>query len=218
MLKITKMERLLKKSPHKNKKLPKIFHFGIDIDNVICDSIPCYLERYNEKFSKSLKFEEIANFYFVGNKDGISKFEADLFIHHTLHDENFQMSLKPNKVAVDIINKWRKSGYYIHYITARPISTENITKQWLKNHKFITKKSSLHLVDYNIYENDISYKKTIAEKNGVNIMIEDSLEIVNNIGIFSILIDKPWNQGRLKNNVTRVKSWNEIEKIVSYYV
>jgi uncharacterized protein len=200
-----KMEKAAQKSKRK---------IGIDIDNVISDSFPVYIEKYNTHFHKDLEISAVNNFYFVGDKDGVSEMEANSFIHLILHDEEIQMNMLPISYALEVIKKWSESGISIHYITARPVTTQELTLSWLHKCGFWLKGATLDLVDYSKHKTDPEYKRDIAKKIGIDIMIEDSVEIANSIGVRVLLIDKPWNQEKLEKNVIRVKDWQEIEKII----
>jgi uncharacterized HAD superfamily protein len=56
-------------------------------------------------------------------------------------------------------------------------------------------------------------KADVCRELGVGVMIEDSMSQAKEIaasGCRVLLLDCPWNQGDLPENVTRIYSWKEI--------
>lgn len=197
----------------------KHFKIGIDIDNVIADSYPQYIDAFNKRFGTSVKYEEIFHFYYLEKNVGIEETLVSEFIETIVHSQNFQLQIPPIINALKIIKKWMKKGYSIHYITSRPIDTKQETEQWLKKQGFFMKGVTLDL--YNEKEHNFShisrinsYKRLVADKRILDIFIEDSIDIAKSLDIPVLLVDRPWNQGKLPKNVKRVKDWAEIDQWV----
>ncbi|MBI3379276.1 hypothetical protein HY029_00815 [Candidatus Gottesmanbacteria bacterium] len=198
----------------------KHLKIGIDIDNVIADSYPLYIDAFNKEFGTTVQYEEIFHFYYLEKNVGIEEAKVSEFIESIVHSEEFQLRIPPVVNALSIIKKWIKQGYWIHYITSRPIDTKNETLKWLKKHGFWVKGVTLDL--YNEKEHNFkhisrinNYKRDIADKKKLDIFIEDSLDISKSLDIPVYLIDRPWNQGTLPENVKRVKNWEEIDQWVA---
>lgn len=192
----------------------KKLKIGIDIDNVIADSYPRYIDAFNKKFGVAVKYEEIFDFYYLENYVGVDRAQTSQFIETVLHSNEFQLAIPPYEEPQKIIKKWADQGFSIHYITSRPDFTKTVTLKWLKKHGFLAKGTKLHLLDINIHSKDTDYKKEIVNKWKVNLMIEDSLDIASALDIPVFLLDRPWNQGKLPKNVTRVNNWAEIDQRV----
>lgn len=199
---------LVKKPNLKMKKL----RIGIDIDNVIADSYPAYLSRYNERFGTKIILEEVTDFYFstrdVTQKDGQE------FIYRLITDDTFQMELPPYRDVPEVISRWSKKGYRIHYITARPESTRNVTQKWLQKHGFGVLDATLDMYDENKHSDDTDYKIGVVVEKKIDLMIEDAKEIACALPIPVILLDRPWNRGTLPSHVIRVADWLQIERIL----
>lgn len=200
--------------------MSKKFKIGIDIDNVIADSYPHYIDAFNKKFGTAVKYEEIFHFYYLEKNVGVDESQVAEFIESIVHSEEFQLKIPPIKDARKIIKKWIRKGYSIHYITSRPIDTKTETIKWLKKHGFFIKGITLDL--YNEKEHNFthisrinSYKRFIADGKKLDIFIEDSIDIAKSMDIPVLLVDRPWNQGKLPKNVNRVKDWAEIERRVN---
>lgn len=193
----------------------KQLKIGIDIDNVIADSYPSYIIEFNKRFSTNVKYEEIFDFYHLEKHKGIGKKQTSHFIETVLHSEDFQLAIPPFEKPKEIIENWSKSGFVIHYITSRPIAVKKVTLQWLANHGFLVRNAKLHLLDIKLHDKDTDYKKEIVDKWKVDILIEDNKTIALVMDIPVLLLDRPWNQGKLPENVKRVKDWEEIEQYLA---
>lgn len=196
----------------------KRLKIGIDIDNVIADSYPSYIDAFNKKFNTAVRYEEIFHFYYLEKNVGVDEALVTQFIESIVHSEQFQLQIPPVPEALEVIKKWIKRGFSIHYITSRPIDTKEETEKWLKKQGFFLKGITLDL--YNEKEHNSrhlsrinSYKRFVADEKKIDIFIEDSIDIAKSLDIPVLLIDKPWNQGKLPENVRRVKNWEEIENL-----
>lgn len=189
---------------------------GIDIDNVLSESYPSYLSRFNAEFGFTIQMAEIREFYFLdkfSKEDTTGKKKQMIeFIDTLMRDMEFQINLPPIKDSVTIIKKWAKLGYQIHFISARPVAIREMTKNWLNKNGYFIPGAKLDLYDNKKHVNDVDFKREIAEKEKIDIFIEDAFEIAMGMDIPVFLFDYPWNQGKLKKNITRVYSWREIEE------
>ena len=190
---------------------------GIDIDNVLAESYPAYLDKFNSRFDAEVKLEQIREFYFLNRyiEENSIKHGKEMvdFIDEMVFDEKFQLEIPPIEEAINVINNWVKKGYDIHYVTSRPVEIRKITIDWLKKHGFWVEKAKVDLFDSEKrYQSDVPYKKEIANKYRINVFIEDAIEIALGMEIPVFLFDRPWNQGKLTKNIIRVYSWQEIEK------
>ncbi len=197
----------------------KKLKIGIDIDNVIADSYPSFLSNFNKVFATRIKYEEIYDFYYLEKHTGISHIETKKFINRILVDEEIQLNIPPYKDVQKILSAWIKAGHKIHYITSRPNTTRDITYKWLEKHGFLHPGTTLDLFNaaqhFDKHRKVImEYKKTIAQNRGVELFIEDSKEIAETMEIPVLLLDRPWNKGKLKKNIKRVRDWSEIDKFV----
>lgn len=202
----------------------EIFHkrlkIGIDIDNVIADSYPHYINAFNKNFGTNVKYEEIFHFYYLEKNVGVDEMLVSQFIESIVHSEQFQLQIPPVSNALDIIKKWIAKGFLLHYITSRPSDTKEETIKWLKMQGFYQRGVTLDL--YNEKEHNSKhisrindYKKSVADRKKVDLFIEDSIDIAKSLDIPVFLIDKPWNQGSLPKNVIRVKDWYEIDNLLN---
>jgi uncharacterized HAD superfamily protein len=107
----------------------------------------------------------------------------------------------------DVINKWYDK-YMIHFITAREERMREVTLEWLDNNQ-IPMDSIALLGNTN--------KVQQAQIAGCDIFIEDRYENAIQLaeaGYDVLLIDCGYNKGELPKNVTRVRNWIQIDKII----
>lgn len=195
-------------------KIPSQIKIGIDIDNVISDSYPSYLARFNSLYKTTIKYEEISDFYYLEKFAGKAQKELAGFIDTLVVDESFQLTLPSYAGAKEVIRQWSCEGKRIHYITARPKAAYQVTYNWLLAKGFWTGGTTLDMFDDKHHTKDYEFKKEVVSKKAIDLMIEDSLIIAQALDIPVILFDRPWNQGKLNSNIHRLKSWSEAEEFV----
>lgn len=110
-------------------------------------------------------------------------------------------------------------GNNCHIITARTESIRKAaTKSWLKeNMPEFDFSTQVHFTNH--YEPTGSRTKgEVCRQIGAQILIDDNLEFLqsaSSLGIFCILLDKPWNKSEIMSkNITRVTHWDEIPRLI----
>ena len=186
---------------------------GIDIDEVLCDVNQSMLDYQNVTYSTSYKKEDIRS-YFLEELFGYSAtemitFMEDFFATH-VHEEALTVL-----GAVEGIEKLK--GHELIVISARPQHQREVTELWLSKH-FGPAFSQIHLLGNKDGLGGVTRSKgELAEELELELFVEDSLSNAMNIsakGIPVILLDTPWNQGILPENVYRVATWEKaMEKI-----
>ncbi len=190
------------------------FRIGIDIDNVISDSYPHYLNKFNRTYNTNILYEEITDFYYLEKYRDKEQTELHGFIDTLVIDEEFQLSLPVYPDASNCIKEWGREGKNIHYITARPQKAYKATFKWLEKNGFWVKGATLDMFDEKNHTKDYEYKKEVVEKKDIQLLLEDSLVIANAVNIPVILFNRPWNHGKTKKNIHRLKNWREAQKFV----
>lgn len=173
---------------------------GLDIDGVVADSFPVFLRELNSHYGKDVK--ELKN-YDMTEIYGVAWEEMSQFFHDNM-DYLFSAP-KPIEGAVESINYLLEAGHEVIYVTARaPGAEEKITCKWFD--------------DNNIYRNKAYFtgglSKTFAVKeNKIDIFVDDfmtnALEIVA-LGVPVLLMDSPYNQGKLPQGVIRCYCWDDV--------
>jgi len=168
--------------PHKYLNIPKI---GLDIDDVICDFVPAFMERFNLPQPKNWcwSYESEKHFKFLtDNPDDLKAFYS---------------TLKP-KINPDEI------PFEPHcYITSRSVP-KDITEKWIEDNGFSCK--PVYCVDFN------HSKIEVAKQSEIEVFVDDRFENfveLNNNGICCFLFDTTWNR-RYDVGYKRIKSLSEL--------
>lgn len=183
---------------------------GIDIDGVLTD-----IERFQLDYGSKYWFEknigEIINpssyrvfELFGNNKELNEQFWND-------HRKIYGINVKAREFASEVIKKLKEQGNEIYIITARYFTDENsdkgeetrlIVKEWLENNEIV--------YDRLIFSGE--NKLQICIDNKIDLMIDDSVENVNNIStaIPVICFDASYNRECNGKNIIRCYSWYDI--------
>jgi len=173
---------------------------GVDIDGVLADSLPLWVQELNRFFNKNKRVEEV-HLYDIIHTFDITPGELKIFIEQK---GRFLMSAPcPMKGAAYYLSMIKRY-HDIYIVTARKEAYRQETEAWLQQHGMYY--DELLLIG--------SYKKDeTCLKNGLNVMVEDTLEVgleVSAAGIPVILLDAPYNRGNLPELIYRRHSWFEI--------
>ncbi len=179
---------------------------GVDLDDVVVEWVPRFLEFYNSRTNSNLKFEEWKN-YFFEEIIGISRDEARVLIDEFVNSD-FHEGVGLIEGVKKGIEKLSEQNEVI-IITSRPLRYKNKTEEFLDKHNLKL------LVFYSRDSNDVYIDKgEFCQRLGVELIIEDSKEYSLSCadrGIRVFLFDKPWNQGdHFPIDITRVYSWKDI--------
>jgi len=183
---------------------------GVDFDDVLFnfnDSLHAY---HNAKYGTSVERKDIAS-YDIEKVWGCTPEEAarKVFEFYFAPDHD-RTSIVAG--AIEGVHKLKKD-HELHIISSRGDNIKDLTLRWIdQNFPGYFKSVNLTNLYFGIADRAHS-KAEVCKKLGVDVMIEDSLsqaEDVSSIGCKVILLDCPWNQGKLPDNVVRVYSWHEI--------
>ena len=152
--------------PHKYLSAPKIM---LDIDEVICDWVGGWTDKFNLEVPKAWFFD----------RDIMEKFEI---LKKAGEIDDFYLGLQP-KISPDELpfEPWC-------YVTSRPVDTK-VTEKWLDMHGFPARP---------VYTVDVNHTKVeILKEAGGEIFVDDRYDNfvqINNAGICCYLMDAPHNQ------------------------
>lgn len=173
---------------------------GLDIDGVIADSFPVFTEELNRKYGKNVP--QIDNYDF-GKVYDVAWEELDCFFSQNM--EYLYSTPEPVSGSVESILSLVAAGHEIVYVTARKAGAEEqVTIKWMEEKQIPYAERVFTGGD----------SKTLAVKEyGINVFVDDfisnSKEIAS-IGVPVLLLDAPYNQGKLPEGVIRCYSWNDV--------
>ena len=189
---------------------------GIDLDEVLFDTIAAMIIFHNKIYKTNLRKEDFRSYHF---KDvwGGTQTEAVEKVSK-FYPTNYFKNLQPILGAIEGIKKLVKLGE-LHIVTSRP---EKLTlSQTMKslNVHFSHQFTSVHFTNYYTEYGELKAKADVCLEQGITILVDDSLNYAQECaekGIKVLLLDKPYNQSsNLPKNVTRVFSWKEIVQIIT---
>lgn len=185
---------------------------GIDIDQVLADTLETYLKFHNQKHNSNFKIEDCysLNWWDVF---GISE-EQFVKDYDEFCETGVAQNIKPVKGSQEAI-KMLRSKHDLIAITARPKSIAKNTKEWINKH-YPEIFSEIYFTRDKTLGDESMPKYQVCHNIGANILVDDSLEYaedcaLNNIKVY--LFDWPWNQKEiLPESIVRVRHWNELIK------
>lgn len=162
--------------------MPRI---GLDIDDVICDFVGGFSERFGLNTPNNWNWSYKVKEHF------------DYLSAHPKEMEDFYLSLKPKVNPQDIPFE------PVCYITSRNVP-QKITERWIESNGFPC--VPIYTVGHNMS------KVEVAKKENIEIFVDDRFENfveLNNAGVFTYLFDMPHNQ-RYNVGHKRIYSLKEI--------
>jgi uncharacterized HAD superfamily protein len=180
---------------------------GIDLDDVLADSMPAILEFYNKKYNKNFFVEQVKDFG-LWKLLGISKEQMIEEVNEFLYADT---NILPVEYSREIVDELVKNNDLV-IITSRTDDMSKPTLAWVSKH-FPKKFSEVHFSS-NWLKSIGKTKADICRDLGICLMVEDSIEMANELssnGIRVLLLDKGWNKSdNLQSNITRISSWKEV--------
>lgn len=182
---------------------------GIDIDNTVSNTNELIIEEflkydYNNLGNRGFRNRDA---YLFSEMFNVTESEFMTFIEKYYHRIIPKIPAKSH--AAEVINRLRKEGYEIYFITHRnKIEFKNpysITKKWLKRNGFTYDKLVV----------DSGDKGEAAVKYNIDLFIDDlpkNLERIAAKNIDVLMVDIYYN--RKENRFKRVISWEEVYNII----
>jgi 5'(3')-deoxyribonucleotidase len=189
---------------------------GVDLDEVLAQAVPNVIMWHNKYYGTNHDVMDKPPSYGMFNIWGGSPKEAkDKILIWCNSPEISNADIVFGAVAG--INGLKINNDLI-VITARPKSADARTEAWLNKHFPNIFKSIIHNEDWN-GSGVFGPKVSACKRAQIDVLIDDSIETARNCaaaGIPVLLFDYPWNQSDdLPENVTRVKTWEEIVAIIN---
>jgi uncharacterized HAD superfamily protein len=181
---------------------------GIDIDEVIVEFARGYFDFYNSKHGTSFKFEDAVT-YDLWKVLGVSREKSFQIADDYYKTESFR-NLEIVKGSIEKI-KELSGKHKIFIVTSRPLSIRKQTTDFFKRVLGDTPLQIIYSGD--LYGGQGKNKAELCTELGLSFFIEDNtrfaLECAQR-GIRVVLLDKPWNQDAVHENISRVNGWEEI--------
>lgn len=172
---------------------------GVDIDGVIADSYPAWLQELNRHYGKNITVLEDYEMHLVFDVpwDDMN----DFFVKNT---EKLLSIPKPMAGAKEGIETLIREGFEIVYVTARTPEEKTVTLRWLRKYG---------IPHEHVLFTGFKSKVDLIKQWGMAAFIEDYMLNAKKIaesGVPVFLLNASYNQGELPNGVTRCRNWDEI--------
>lgn len=193
---------------------------AVDVDDVLVPLAKTYYDYHNKKFGTNIDGDTLIHYRWdhhmgVSLKTSVERvqefYKTDIF-------KNMQVFENAKEVLINLAK-----NHELIIISSRFGVSKEFTKQWA-NKEFPDIFSDIIFSAEYHYEEEYKKAKNIKEKafvcldNNINLIIEDSLihalECAKQ-GIKVILLNKPWNQGELPDNIIRANNWKDILLLIS---
>ena len=186
---------------------------GIDIDEVLSETVAGFLAFYNEKHGTQFYFDQIVEYSFskiFGITPEIEKSELMAFFASTSFAE--LATVNGSNEAIKELSK----NYELYAVSSRPPQLMKLTSVWLNKH-FQGCFKEVILIDSHF--DSSKNKSQICLQKHLDYFVEDVLSYAEDCagsGVEVFLLDKPWNQGTINSkNIIRVKNWLEIVETIT---
>lgn len=165
----------------------------IDIDSVIADLVPEWLNLYNTDYNDFVKVEQITEW----DMTKFVKPECGTKIYDYLHYIHLYDRVRPIDGAISSIHWLRQHDYDVRFVTS---GVQPAKIEWLGNHGLLINEHFLFSPDV-----IVAHDKSIIK---ADIMIDDNIKNCENFQGKSILFAQPWND--VMSNFFRASSWPDI--------
>jgi uncharacterized HAD superfamily protein len=182
-----------------------MLRIGIDIDDVLADSMPEYLSAFNRRFGLQIPVTEAGWEMFRRHPD-ISAEEIRAFFGE-LYEADFLGSRPLLPGAREGVERLHRAGHRLFIITGRLRSDRDITERWIETR-------GLSSFFQEIIDRDgldaPRHKRQAADQFRLDVLLEDEYEVAlvaAEARVQVLLFNRPWNQGPVPSQVLRIHSW-----------
>ena len=193
--------------------MPAVLRIGIDVDDVLAESLPGYIERFRRRFGRAVRVDEAAWEIFRRFPEIPS--EQMVGFYDELEASDFLGTRPVYPEAVEAVRKLAADGHRLFVVTGRLTQHRDHTRRLLQ------RAGVADLFEELVHrENETSavYKPRIVRELHLDLLIEDELHVAlaaAQVPIPVLLFDRPWNQAELPPGMTRVSSWDEVRRLVA---
>jgi uncharacterized HAD superfamily protein len=193
--------------------MPGPLRIGIDVDDVLAESLPGYLEAFRRRFGHQVRIEEGAWEIFRRYPD-ISATQMWGFFRE-LEASDFLGTRPIYPEAAKAMQTLAARGHRLFVVTGR------LTQHREHTRRLLERAGLLPLFEQLVHrdgEATAEYKPRIVRELGLDLLIEDELHVAlaaAGVPVPVLLFDRPWNQADLPRGITRVASWEQVLRLIT---
>ena len=181
---------------------------GVDVDDVLAESLPGYLEAFRRSFGRDVKIEDAAWEIFRRYPE-ISATEMRRFFAE-LEETDFLGTRPVYPEAASAMRTLAGAGHRLVVVTGRLLVHRDHTRRLLQNAGIAGLFEDLVHRDG---EAAAEYKPRVVRERRLDLLIEDERHVAVAAALVPVpvlLFDRPWNQGELPGGITRITNWNHV--------
>jgi uncharacterized HAD superfamily protein len=187
---------------------------GVDIDDVLVESLPEYLRRFCQRFGYALCAEEAAWEIFRRYPE-ISPAQVSGFFSE-LEATEFLATRPAYPDAVRGVRRLADLGHALYVVTGRLHEHRRHTERLLAREGL--RGAFRGIAHRGSAEAAVEYKPRIVRERRLDLLIDDELHVAAAVAAVPapvLLLDRPWNRGDVPAGVTRVQGWPQILSLVA---
>ncbi len=169
----------------------------VDLDGVVIDLLPVWVDRYNKEYNDSLKVGDIVSW----DLDKYVKKECGTSIYKYLADPSLYDEAEPIRGSFEAIESLRLNGHRIIFATSATNGTRGRKLKWLVDHGYLPElpgqKTQKEYVEI--------YSKYLLK---ADILIDDADHNIEQFTGLGLLFDAHHNKD--SKHPLRMRSWPEI--------
>lgn len=180
---------------------------GFDIDDTVADGNTYFVKGLNEYLGKDIKVEDVRGR--LCDMYEVDQSILDQYFYNL--GEKLFTDLKPIEGSIESINKLYEAGHKIVFITARPLTANESTKQWLQK--------------YGFKYHDLIHSETKVEhclNLDVKLFVDDYYKVIKAIdesNIQTVFVDAPKNRDIQANEtVHKASNWKDIYEFIVKWI
>lgn len=193
--------------------MPAKLRIGIDVDDVLAESLPGYLEAFRRRFGHEVRIEE-AVWEIFRRYPEIPETQMWGFFDE-LEASNFLSTRPVYPEAVRAVRGLAADGHRLFVVTGRLTQHREHTRRLLECAGLLEVFEELvHRGE----EASADYKPRIVREMKLDLLIEDELHVAlaaADVPIPVLLFDRPWNQAELPPGITRATDWDHALRVIA---
>jgi uncharacterized HAD superfamily protein len=180
---------------------------GVDVDDVLVESLPEYLRQFEAYFGHRVPLEEAA-WEIFRRFPQIPPDRQERFYAH-LDRVDFLVTRPAYPEAVAAVRTLAAQGHSLIVVTGRYATHASHTRRLLAGAGILDAFSALVHRDG---EPTQTYKARTAKAWGLDLLVDDELHVAASVAPTApvLLMDRPWNRETPPAGVTRVAGWDQV--------
>ena len=186
---------------------------GFDLDEVVVDLTTRFQAYLESTYGIEWPIDCFVDYNFVDcvfhhDEEFNQRIVTDMLFQ--ANDATFQFEAEPFPEAVDVLQRLKRAGHKIYFITSRPKQNQPLTFRWLR--KYDVPFDALKVIGHD------TPKGFYGRQLHLDMFVDDLHKHLESMWRYKkkwrkglLLLDKPWNSDYIDGSrFTRVKNWKEI--------